>query len=81
MIKGNTDIELVSSFGGTIGGSPGSGKFTVSSDRMKLAPVLSSAVKHKLLSLLKCLNLQEYRRSGSFVHRCVAYFSLVMVAI
>ncbi|CAE7733416.1 ANKHD1 [Symbiodinium sp. CCMP2592] len=61
MIKSGAEIELVASFGGTVGGAPGSGRFTVSSDRKTLAPVLSRAVKCKLLSLLTSFKLQEYR--------------------
>ena len=61
MIKSWSEIELVASFGGAVGGAPGFGKFTVGSDRRKLAPVLSGALKCKLQTLLKSLNLQDYR--------------------
>ncbi|CAK9009862.1 unnamed protein product [Durusdinium trenchii] len=64
IVKSSTELELVASATASIlngSGPVGEGIFTVLEDRLKLAPVLLSAIKRKMQRLLKSQDLAGYR--------------------
>ncbi|CAE7713501.1 Btbd11 [Symbiodinium sp. CCMP2456] len=61
LIQSSKDVNLVNDPATTLGGPVGEGQFTDSEDRARLAPVLLSALKRKLLVRLKDHDLAGYR--------------------
>lgn len=64
IVKGARDLEVIGSMSASLragSGPVGDGIFTVAKDRFKLGPVLMTALKSKMLSLLKAQDLAGYR--------------------
>lgn len=61
LIQSSTDVNLVNDPATTLGGPVGEGQFTNGEDRARLAPVLLSALKRKLLVMLMDRDLAGYR--------------------
>lgn len=62
MVKAPTSLELISCPSASMGSSPpGQGEFSLAEDRKKVAPVLTTLLKRKLLQLLQAQDFVSYR--------------------
>ena len=62
LVRGAASFQLVGTIASFSSGSVGEGEFTIEDDRQKLAPVMESIVRNKLLLSLRAGDLPAYRR-------------------